>query len=99
MFEFTELPVIAGFVLFTMQYIKKIPILARGVGKEFLPLMAIGIGAAANVVYQIIFEGLPHDLTNVVHYLVNGGVTGLTACGAFSFIKCTFLGKGKAGKA
>ena len=96
--ELTELPVIAGFVLFAMQYIKKIPPIARGRGKELLPILAIILGAAANVVYQIIFEGLPYDIADVVHQLVNGGVTGLTACGAFSFIKCTFMRKAGEGK-
>ena len=93
MFEIHEMPAIAGFILFTMQYIKKIPPLSHGRGKDFLPLMAAMLGAVSAVVYRLVFEGLPHDAAHAVTVAAQGFVTGLTACGAFDFVKCTFMGK------
>lgn len=95
MFEFTELPAIAGFVLLATQYIKKLPPFSRGKGKEFLPILAAVLGAISAIVYQIIFEGLPYDAASVTQYGLQGFIAGLTACGSFSFFKCTFIGKPK----
>ena len=90
MFEISEMPAIAGFVLLTMQYVKKIPPFSRGEGKEMLPLMASVLGAILAVVYQIVFNGPPHEAAHFLTYAVQGFITGLTACGAFSFLKMHF---------
>ena len=95
MFEITELPAIAGFVLLATQYIKKVPPFSRGKGKEFLPVLAAVLGAIAAIVYQIVFNEMPYDAAGVMQYAFQGFVAGLTACGSFSFFKCTFIGKPK----
>ena len=103
MFEIHEIPahggaaasLIAGFVLFTMQYIKKIPPLSHGRGKDFLPLTAAVLGAVSAVVYTIVFEGLSADAAHVAQAAAQGFITGLTACGTFDFVKCTFMGKAR----